>query len=157
MRRFVVLLAILMFLITSSLWAQEKPIEYLRGMNLYREGKYKEARKEFEKFLVHYPNSALAPEALFKMAESTEDFWEATREYRNLTLRYPDNSFAPQAQFRIGQYYYLKGDYEQSLKDYQKLLEIYPQSSLAPASRYWIGSMLLAQKKYGEARISKSH
>lgn len=152
MRRLAILLAILMFLIASSLLAQEKPIEYLRGMNLYKESKYKEAREEFKKFLARYPNSALAPEVHFRMAEATGDFWEATREYRNLTLRYPESPFASQAQFRIGQYYYLKGDYEQSLKDYQKLLEIYPQSSYAPASRYWVGSMLLTQKKYDTAR-----
>lgn len=152
MRRFAILLAIFIFFVIPSLWAQEKPMEYLRGMNFYKEGKYEEARKEFKKFLSLYPDSALAPEAHFRMAESIEDFWEATREYRNLTLKYPDSSFAPQAQFRIGQYYYLKGDYEQSLKDYQKFLDVYPQSSLAPASQYWIGSMLLAQKKYDEAR-----
>lgn len=152
MRRFAILLAILVFFIVPSLWAEEEPIEYLSGMNLYKEGKYEEARKEFKKFLSLYPDSALAPEAHFRMAESIEDFWEATREYRNLTLKYPDSSFAPQAQFRIGQYYYLKGDYEQSLKDYQKFLDVYPQSSLAPASQYWIGSMLLAQKKYDGAR-----
>ncbi len=152
MRRFAILLMILMFFIVPSLWAQEEPIEYVRGMNLYREGRHEEARKEFKKFLARYPNSALAPEVHFRMAEATEDFWEATREYRNLTLRHPDSPFAPQAQFRIGQYYYLKGDYEQSLKDYRKLLELHPQSSLAPASQYWIGSMLLAQKEYGEAR-----
>lgn len=152
MRRFAILLAIFIFFVIPSLWAQEKPMEYVRGMNLYKEGKYEEARKEFKKFLSLYPDSALAPEAHFRMAESIEDFWEATREYRNLTLKYPDSSFAPQAQFRIGQYYYLKGDYEQSLKDYQKFLDVYPQSSLAPASQYWIGSMLLAQKKYDEAR-----
>jgi len=152
MRRLAILSAILMFLIASSLLAQEKPIEYLRGMNLYKEGKYKEARGEFKKFLARYPNSALAPEVHFRIAEATENFWEATREYRNLTLRYSESPFASQAQFRIGQYYYLKGDYEQSLKDYQKLLEVYPQSSYAPASRYWVGSMLLTQKKYDTAR-----
>lgn len=141
-----------MFLVTSSLLAREEPIEYVRGMNLYREGRYKEARKEFKNFLSLYPNSTLAPEVCFRMAESIENFWEATREYRNLTLKYPDSPFAPQAQFRIGQYYYLKGDYEQSLKDYRKLLEVYPQSSYAPAAQYWIGSMLLSQKRYGEAR-----
>lgn len=166
MRRFAIILATLMFLVVPSLWArlpslsaqaaggqaQEEPIEYVRGMNLYKEGKYKEAREEFKNFLARYPNSTLAPEVHFKMAESIEDFWEATREYRNLTLKYPDSPFAPQAQFRIGQYYYLKGNYEQSLKDYQKLLEVYPQSSYAPASQYWIGSMLLSQKRYDEAR-----
>ena len=143
MRRFVILLATFIFFVVPSLWArppeasplgdvgrepktdgqaQEKPLEYVRGMNLYREGKYGEARKEFRKFLGLYPNSALTPEVHFRMAEATEDFWEACREYRNLTLRYPDSPFASQAQFRIGQYYYLKGDYEQSLKEYQKLL-----------------------------------
>jgi TolA-binding protein len=152
MRRFAILLATLMLFFASSIWTQEEPLEYLRGMNLYKEGKYKEAREEFKKFLTRYPNSPLAPEAHFRLAEATEDFWKATREYRNLTLRYSDNAFAPKAQFRIGQYYYLKGDYEQSLKDYRKLLEVYPQSPYAPASQYWIGSILLAQKKYGEAR-----
>ncbi len=167
MRKFAILLVIFMFFVIPSLWArlpspptqtgggqaQEKPIKYIRGMNLYSEGKYKEARKEFKKFLSLYPDSAFAPEAHFKMAEATEDFWEAAREYRNLTLRYPDSPFVPQAQFRIGQHYYLKGDYEQSLKDYRKLLKLYPQSSYAPASQYWVGSMLLAQKRYDEARM----
>ena len=154
MKRVSILCLILSFMIFTlpSLWAQEKPIEYVKGMRLCKEGKYQEAREELKKFLELYPNSSLAPGAHFKMAEATEDLWEAAQVYRNLTLRYPDSSFAPQAQFRIGEYYYLKGDYEQTLKDHQRLLELYPQSAYAAASQYWVGNILLARKKYGEAR-----
>jgi TolA-binding protein len=153
---FVLFLAVLsVILILPSLRAQgEQPAEYVKGMGLYGEGKYKAAGEEFKKFLNLYPASALAPEVSFRLAEVTEGFWEAAKQYRNLTLKYPDSSFASQARFRLGQYYYLQGDYVQARKEYQKLLELYPQSPYAASSQYWRGSILLTQENYGEARAA---
>jgi TolA-binding protein len=91
-------------------------------------------------------------QAQFAKAQQQENFWDAIKAYRQITSQYPQTLWACEAQFRIGQYYYLHGNYEQAHKDYEKLLSVCPQSPRVCEAQYWIGASLLAEGGYVEAR-----
>ena len=79
----------------------ETGTQYLKG------GQYIKARLVFQNLINTYPDSDMAPEAVFSMADSyyeeggTENLLQAEDEYNNFIIFYPASPKAPDAQMKI--------------------------------------------------------
>jgi outer membrane assembly lipoprotein YfiO len=77
------------------------------GDNYLKRGKYKKARQSFRELIDTYPDSELAPDALFRMVDSyyeeegTDNLLQAEDGYKNFMIFYPKNAKAPEAQLKI--------------------------------------------------------
>ena len=70
------------------------------GAMLFSEGKYPEARSQFERYLREYRDSSLAPQALLGVAVCLEvqgNTNEAVTAYRDIVEHHPSEPIAPQA------------------------------------------------------------
>ena len=76
---------------------------YQHALTTFREGKFREARKEFEDFLKKYPNSNLSDNAQFWIAESyykEGDHEEAILAYETLIRKFPKSDKIPGAMLK---------------------------------------------------------
>jgi TolA-binding protein len=90
--------------------------------NLEKEEKYQDALVKFEKILVVHPNTPLAPEIYFKIAQLTgtlKKFENCVDAYAQIVKLAPGHQNAPKAQFMIG---YI---YANELKNTEKAREAY--------------------------------
>jgi TolA-binding protein len=77
------------------------------GTSYLQEGQYIQSRRVFAKLINKYPDSDLAPEAIFGIADSyyeeggTENLLQAEDGYKNFVIFYPDSPKAPEAQLKI--------------------------------------------------------
>jgi tetratricopeptide (TPR) repeat protein len=76
----------------------------LAAGNLFVEGKYPDAKTQFERFKRDYPNSPFITEALIGIAaclEAQNQPREAMAAYKNVIDRHPGDSNVPQAKFAL--------------------------------------------------------
>ena len=82
----------------------------LAAASLFDEGKYDQAKTEFEKFSREHRTSPLLPEALLGVAaclDAQGKASEATAAYKELIDRHPTSSVIPQAKFSLANLYEL--------------------------------------------------
>jgi outer membrane protein assembly factor BamD len=77
------------------------------GDNYFKRGQYKKARQSFRELINTYPDSELAPDTVFKLADSdyeeggADNLRLAEDEYKNFMIFYPKSDKAPEAQLKI--------------------------------------------------------
>jgi tetratricopeptide (TPR) repeat protein len=89
----------------------------LAGAELYRQGKYSEARTQFEKFLREDRNSPFAPQAFFGVAACLDALGkttEAITAYNDIIQHYSTDNVAPQAKLSLGRLYEQEGKWTQA-------------------------------------------
>lgn len=103
---------------------------YRTAQCYYRLQYYVQAIETWDKLANEFPNSELAPEALFNIGDvyfRANHFNQADSVYEALISRYPDNPLAVESTLKLGQSAYNAGEYEAAVARYQKFIEQYPQ------------------------------
>lgn len=131
----------LIFIISCSKTSDQ---DYFNQANkLFKEKKYAEAIKGFEKLLTEYPESKLAPKSLVQMAALYESnliegnglaksFKKAAEIYYQVYEKYPNSEEAPISLFQSGFLYDNEiKNYEKATKIYNLFLEKYPNHKYA--------------------------
>lgn len=91
---------------------------------LFAEGKFNEAKTNFEKFLAAHPESLLSATASLGVAASLDSLNEtdkATTEYRKVIASYPNDLAAAQARLALAALYETKGQPDEARKLYDQL------------------------------------
>jgi tol-pal system protein YbgF len=107
--------------------------EYDAAFELMKQGLYDRAIKAFRAFLTKYPDSGLADNAQYWVAEGNyvlRNYKLALEEF-NKVLNYPQSPKAPDASLKIGYVYYELGAYDKARKSLIDVKERYPNTSVA--------------------------
>jgi tol-pal system protein YbgF len=107
--------------------------EYDAAFDLMKQGLYDRAIKAFRAFLSKYPDSGLADNAQYWIAEGNyvlRNYKLALEEFGKV-LNYPQSPKAPDASLKIGYVYYELGSYDKARKSLNDVKERYPNTSVA--------------------------
>ncbi len=111
---------------------------YERALKRLKQGDYEPATADFEAILAHHPDSDLADNAQYWLAEAAyvqRDFATAEAGFRNLLQRYPTSPKVPGALLKLGYIQYERRTWRQARKTLERLLKAYPQSTEAHLAR----------------------
>jgi tol-pal system protein YbgF len=104
----------------------------------FNRGKFDLARISFEQFLSLFPNSILADDAQYYLAECLYNLGKyslARREYLNLIDKNPDSEFVPAALYKAGMASMKMDDLKNAKKYFEKLVKNHPQSLEVPLGK----------------------
>ena len=107
--------------------------EYDAAFNLMKQGLYDRAVKAFRAFLVKYPDSGLADNAQYWIAEGNyvlRNYKLALEEFTKV-VNDPQSSKAPDALLKIGYVHYELNAYEKARKTLTEVQERFPGTSVA--------------------------
>ncbi len=146
---------------------------YQECRDLYKGRDFDRAIKGFENFLQKYPNSELASNAQYWLAEcyyAQDDFRKAKREFERVLENYPGSRKTPSANRKIlmtgqklaqqdserklKQVYdrlygmYQKKDYRGAISGFKAFIQKYPNSNYTPNAYYWIAECYYAASDY---------
>ncbi len=110
---------------------------------LFDDGKYLQAKTQFQIIVLNNPGSSVVDMAQFYLAESyfhLKEYITAAAEYEKLLNLYPRSAYVDDAQYKLGLAYYKlspKADLDQkytyrAIDEFQRFLEEYPQSEFVP-------------------------
>ena len=97
-------------------------------------GKLDLAMNEFQQYLQYYPQTDLAPNAQYYIAEihfSQGEFENALREFDMVLEKYPDNTKTPDALYMKGQTLVKLGRRTQGGQEFQELIKRFPSHDLS--------------------------
>lgn len=115
---------------------------------------YDQAIQHYQMLIKRKPESAEAPEFLFRVGKSQFFLWkfeDAINTYRLLEKSFPNTSWAEQASYEIGVTYYTRGEqssgghtgsYSEAIGAYKEFLKKYPNSPWVPQVKFGIASCL---------------
>ena len=120
------------------------------GFLQYEEtGDYQMAKDTFVSLIAAHPETPVAGEAQFYLAELYEEKLdnpdEAVANYRVLVETYPDNKFAVEALKRVAEIMDDKERYEESIASYHQIFELYPKNTFAPEALLEIAILVIAE------------
>ncbi len=107
--------------------------EYDAAFDLMKQGLYDRAVKAFRTFLTRHPDSGLADNAQYWIAEGNyvlRNFKLALEEFTKV-LNTPQNPKAPDALLKVGYVHYELGAYDKARKALAEVQERYPGTSVA--------------------------
>lgn len=107
---------------------------YKNALAAYQRHKPVEAEQQFESFMAAYPESRLAPNALYWKGECLYlrgKYSDALFVFKDVTTRYPQHPKAADALLKAGMSYARMGDAENAKLHYRVLYEDYPNSQAA--------------------------
>ncbi len=148
---------------------------YKKALNNYYQKKYDSAIEEFSDFITLYPQSDLAPNCQYWLAESyysLDKKSEALFEFEKVLKDYPQSSKVEDAKIKIKmiadarkssnssqdfQEYknirkaYLVGRYDKAIEAFDQYLSKFPQSKYIPNVYYWKGECCYSLEEYNKA------
>ncbi len=104
----------------------------------YKNKKYAEARKMFERFVKDYPKESLTPNSYFWIGETyyaEKKYEDAILAYEDFLKKYPNNEKARGAMLKQGYSFLELGDKKTGKVILETLIEKYPKSKEADAAR----------------------
>jgi len=90
---------------------------------------YAGAIEKFRVFLEHHPQSRLADNAQYWIAESylsLKDYQRALEEYRRVERNYPNSNRVPDALLRSGETLYALGDIHGYVRELERVIQLFP-------------------------------
>ncbi len=117
--------------------------------DLFRAGRYEEARTRVEDYLRAHPDD---PEGLYWKGELEPDARASQGYYRRLLDLYPGHPLAVRARLRMAQYLYALGKYRAASEQLRHILEDFPDHPLVPRALCWRGRALMAAGEPEKAR-----
>lgn len=118
----------------------------LAASELYTQGKYDEARAQFQRFLQEHPDSPFAGQAALGIASCldaqgrTDD---AINAYRNAADRYQTPNVAPQARMALARLYQTQGKLAETRNQLEEIVKNYPPP-VSTDARNQLGQLLMA-------------
>jgi len=107
---------------------------YQAAFDLLKQGRYEQAGVALQKFLATFPDSELADNAQYWLAETyyvSQHFEKALPEFQKVLDRYPDAHKIPDALLKIGYCNYELGHWDAALKVLHTVSTDYPESTAA--------------------------
>ncbi|MDX1403806.1 MAG: tol-pal system protein YbgF [Woeseiaceae bacterium] len=107
---------------------------YQAAFELLKEQRYQEAAMAFQQFLVSFPDSQLADNALYWLAESyyvTDRFEDALTQFQNVISRFPRSRKVPDALLKIGYSNYELERWESARGALRRVQDDYPDTTAA--------------------------
>ena len=107
---------------------------YNGAFDLMKEGFYDRAIAAFRAFIVKYPDSALAGNAEFWIAEGhyvMGDYRRALKEYRTVLAKYPNGTKVPDALLKVGFTQYELHSYDKARKTLNSVIARFPNTTVA--------------------------
>lgn len=120
--------------VVDSAPAADENEAYQTAFNALRDGQHAVAAAQFQAFLRRYPDSPLASNAQYWLAESfyvTREYTQALQGFRAVLDRYPGSNKAPDALLKIGFTYYELGQWTQAREALNEVVSRYPDTSVA--------------------------
>jgi len=117
---------------------EQKKDLYQDGLDLFRQGKYQEAKKLFRTFIKENAASPMAANAHFWIGDceyKLSRFEEAILEYQKVISRYPKSNKVPDALLKQGFAFARLGDKESAKIVLKKLVKQYPGTPQAKAPK----------------------
>lgn len=111
--------------------SQDPRAQYEEAFQLLRDGNYPRAASEFSAFLRTFPESVLASNAQYWLAEcyyGQRRFQEAIDEFERVFLLYPTSTKVPASLLKIGYSHLERQDAATARSVFQQLIRTYPQS-----------------------------
>jgi tol-pal system protein YbgF len=107
---------------------------YQAAFNLLRDAHYEESARAFGEFLMNFPNSPLADNAQYWLAEThyvRRDFEGALPEFQKVIDTYPDSSKIPDALLKVGFCNYELKQMDAARTALQQVTQQYPDTTAA--------------------------
>lgn len=107
---------------------------YQAAFELLKEQRYEPAARAFQQFLVTYPNSQLADNAQYWLAESyyvTNKFDDALKQFAVVINKYPDSRKVPDALLKMGYCNYELKRWDDARKALQRVQTDYAETTAA--------------------------
>ncbi|MDX1776206.1 MAG: tol-pal system protein YbgF [Desulfobulbales bacterium] len=111
--------------------AKEVSGPYEKGMDLFRQKKYRDAYNSFAEYLDNNPSGPQAVDARYHAAESLyqdKDYELAILEFQKVIVEHPRHTLAPKALYRQGLAFEKIGDPDTARIVFNKLVDTYPKS-----------------------------
>ncbi|GEM_PF-134911 len=111
---------------------------YKKGMELFRQEKFQEAKQVFKAFVKQNPDAPLAANAYFWIGEceyKSNRFEEAILEYQRVISDYPKSNKVPDALLKQGFAFARLGEKDTARIVLKKLLKLYPNTPQAKVAR----------------------
>lgn len=108
--------------------------DFSNALSELRAGRFAEAITGFQNFLRTHPDSPLAGDAQYRLAESyaaDENYQAAKEALIQLGLHHPQSPHLPDALLRLGDMYLKLGDTKRAQEVWEKLIQVYPDSQAA--------------------------
>jgi tol-pal system protein YbgF len=105
---------------------------YQAAFDTLKEGRYKEAKAEFQAFLEQYPNSSFSANAQYWLGEAhyvTRNFKQGIIEFEKVIKGFPGSNKVPDAMLKLGYTYYELKQYPQAKTVLQDLRTHFPDET----------------------------
>ncbi len=117
---------------------------YQKGFNVFKEGKYAEAIKEFKSFLAAYPKGEYSDNAAYWLAEAhyvNRELPAAREAFRKVVKEYPQAAKIADAQLKLGYIDYDSGQWVNARASFNEVIKRYPDSSAAKLAQKRLDKM----------------
>jgi TolA-binding protein len=111
---------------------------------------------DFTEFLKKYPQSPVAPEVQFWLADyflRKKDYVKAQEQFQSLTETYPASGIADKAQYFAARAAYSRQDFKTAIDLFEGLLKKFPESSFRCDARFGEGDALTELNQFDNALI----
>jgi tol-pal system protein YbgF len=128
----------------SQQQAPPPDVLYNNGLRDYNAAKYDLASQEFADYLKFYPNTDLAGNAQFYIADLAYrqgNYEQAVKEYDKVLEQYPGGNKAPAAQLKKGYALLELGRQKDGVRELNSLIQRYPRSLEADQARKRLASL----------------
>jgi TolA-binding protein len=145
-RTFHLMVSVLLFGFTTSLFAGAADDQYAVAARHYSRARWELAVDEFTTFLDQYPDHARAGDVTFFLAESLVQlgrFDEARARFASYNTGHPGGRYARRARFRVGEAAYLAGNFNEARRDLQRFWQEYPEDALNGYALGYLGEIAL--------------
>ena len=127
---------------------------YYLGRCLEDTGQYILAIQRYRQVLRQFPDSPLADDVAFSVAEAFYRSGQnsvAVRSYRAFLEQYPDSRFVPNARYKLACVTFNEGRYDESVRELQEIVAGFPDEEISGYAQYLIGDCRLQLGSKAEA------
>ena len=124
--------------------AEARQAAYLKGFNVFKDGKYGDAIKEFKNFLAAYPKGEYSDSATYWLAESqyiNRDLAAARESFRKVVKDYPQAAKVSDAQLKLGFIDYDTGNWGAARETLNEVVKRYPDTTAAKLAQKRLDKM----------------
>jgi TolA-binding protein len=127
---------------------------FFLGRTLEETGQYILAIQRYKQVLRRFPDSPLADDVAFSIAEAFYHSGQnavAVRSYRDFLDSYPDSPFVPNARYKTACVTFREGRYDESMRQLEQIVQGFPDSDVHAYAQYLIGDCCLKLDRPSEA------
>jgi TolA-binding protein len=127
---------------------------YYLGRCLEDTGQYILAIQRYRQVLRKYPDSPLADDVAFSVADAFYRSGQnsvAVRSYRAFLEQYPDSRFVPNARYKMACVTFNEGRFDESVRQLEEIVAMFPDQEISGYAQYLIGDCYMELGRSAEA------